>query len=114
MTRSSWKPWEQRQGGDSSGVPGRWPVPSRRDDEGDDDASFWQAMAYLTSIGWILALPVAGGVVLGAWLDRRLGTAPMLTLGLLGAGIVIAGVEAYLAVARAHGEATGHQGERGP
>lgn len=105
MTRSSWKPWGERQGDDSNESTGRWPVPARGNgDEEDGEASFWQAMAYLTSLGWILALPVAGGILLGAWLDRQLGTTPTLTLGLLGAGIVIAAVEAYLVVAEAQRE----------
>ncbi|WP_318571000.1 AtpZ/AtpI family protein [Salinigranum marinum] len=105
MTRSSWKPWEKRQGDDSTGATRSWPVPSRGNgDEEGEDASFWQAMAYLTSLGWVLALPVAAGILLGAWLDRQLGTTPTLTLGLLGAGIVIAAVQAYLMVAEAHEE----------
>ena len=95
----------ERQGDDSTGPTGWWPVPARGNgDEEDGDASFWQAMAYLTSLGWILALPVAAGVLLGAWLDRQLGTTPTLTLGLLGAGIIIAAVQAYLVVAEAHEE----------
>ena len=61
-------------------------------------------MAYLTSLGWVLTLPVAAGVLLGAWLDRQLGTAPTMTLSLLGAGIGIAAVQAYLIVAEAHEE----------
>jgi predicted F0F1-ATPase subunit len=105
MTRSSWTSWKRRHGDDSNKSTGRWPVPSRGNgDEEDGEASFWQAMAYLTSLGWILALPVAGGILLGAWLDQQLGTTPTLTLGLLGAGIVIAAVEASLVVAEAQQE----------
>ena len=108
MTQSSWKPWEERQGGDSNESTGSWPVPSRGNgDEEGGEASFWQAMAYLTSLGWILALPVAGGILLGAWLDRQLGTTPTMTLGLLGAGIIIAAVQAYLVVAEAEQEGNG-------
>lgn len=102
MTRSSWEPWEERRGDESSEPTGSWPVPGRGN--GDGEAGFWQAMAYLTSLGWILALPVAAGVLLGAWLDRRLGTTPTLTLALLGAGIAVAAVEAYLVVAEAREE----------
>jgi ATP synthase protein I len=36
-----------------------------------------------TSLGWDLAVPIFGGVLLGYWLDRRLGTGHSLTLGLL-------------------------------
>lgn len=102
MTRDSWEPWKERHGDEERGDSGRWPVPSRGTDE--EAGSFWQAMAYLTSLGWILALPVAAGVLLGAWVDGQLGTAPTFTLALLATGIVVAAVEAYLVVAEAHGE----------
>lgn len=111
MTGSSWKPWEERQGDEATGSPRRWPVPASEDDE-DGDESFWQAMAYLTSIGWILALPVAAGVLAGAWLDRRLGTAPALTLSLLGVGVAVAAVEAYLVVAQTRAAGSPNGGER--
>lgn len=58
-------------------------------------------MVYLTSLGWLMALPIAAGVLLGRFLDNRLGTGDFWTLALLGAGISIAGVEAYLAIRRA-------------
>ena len=39
------------------------------------------------SLGWNLALPIFGGVLLGHLLDRWLGTRPIFTLGLLTLGI---------------------------
>ena len=42
-----------------------------------------------TSLGWDLALPIFGGVLLGHFLDSRWGTAPALTIGLLVLGIVV-------------------------
>lgn len=39
------------------------------------------------SLGWDLALPIFGGVLLGNLLDRWLGTKPIFTLGLLTLGI---------------------------
>ena len=35
------------------------------------------------SLGWELAIPIFGGVLLGYYADRWLGTKPFLTLGLL-------------------------------
>jgi ATP synthase protein I len=58
-------------------------------------------MVYLTSLGWLMALPIAAGVLLGRFLDNRLATGNFWTLALLGVGISIAGIEAYLAIRRA-------------
>jgi predicted F0F1-ATPase subunit len=40
-----------------------------------------------TSLGWELAAPIFGGVLLGHYLDRTLGTTYTFTLGLLVAGV---------------------------
>ena len=43
----------------------------------------------LTALGWEIALPIFGGVILGHYLDRLLNTTYMFTLSLLGLGIFI-------------------------
>ena len=43
----------------------------------------------LTSLGWEIALPIFGGVILGYNLDRLLKTTYVFTLSLLGLGIFI-------------------------
>jgi len=53
-------------------------------------------MAYLTSIGWLLAVPIAAGVLVGHRIDVWLGTGTRWTLALLGAGVVVGALEAYL------------------
>ena len=58
-------------------------------------------MAYLTSLGWLIALPIAASILLGRFLDNHYGTGSFWTLALLGAGVVIAGLELYLAMHRA-------------
>jgi ATP synthase protein I len=58
-------------------------------------------MVYLTSLGWLMALPIAGGVILGHYLDAWLDSDNHWTLALLGAGLVVAAIEAYLAIRRA-------------
>ncbi len=52
-------------------------------------------------MGWMIALPIGAGVLLGRLLDNALGTQPYGTISLLGLGIGIAGVEGWLAASRA-------------
>ena len=47
----------------------------------------WRSALTMTSLGWDLALPIFGGVLVGHLLDRRLGTPYTFTLSLLVAGI---------------------------
>jgi len=47
----------------------------------------WREALAATSLGWDLAVPIFGGVLLGHFLDRRLDTAYVFTLGLLVLGI---------------------------
>jgi F0F1-type ATP synthase assembly protein I len=42
-----------------------------------------------TSLGWDLALPIAGGVLIGHALDRRLQTGMVWTVALLFLGVVV-------------------------
>ena len=42
----------------------------------------------LAGLGFELAASIAGGALLGWWLDRRLGTAPKLLIALAAVGIV--------------------------
>lgn len=49
----------------------------------------WRALAYATTLGWVLALPIFGGTLLGYWLDRRLHTGMTMTLGLMVLGVFI-------------------------
>jgi F0F1-type ATP synthase assembly protein I len=58
---------------------------NRRD--GDEWGDAWRDALAATSLGWDLALPIFGGVLLGHWLDGRLGTGYVFTLGLLVLGI---------------------------
>ena len=53
-------------------------------------------MAYLTSLGWMMALPIAGGILLGRWADEHFATGSAWTLGLLCLGLLIACLEVFL------------------
>jgi ATP synthase protein I len=50
-------------------------------------AAAWSDALAVTSLGWDLALPIFGGVLLGYFLDRRLHTGYLFTLSLLVMGI---------------------------
>ena len=54
-------------------------------------------MVYLTSLGWLMALPIAGGVLLGHLLDDWLGSGHVWMQVGLGVGIGLALAEAYVA-----------------
>lgn len=56
---------------------------------------FWRQVASMTSIGWSMALPIAGGVLLGHYLDQRTGSEYVWTVGLLVGGIMIAFYNLY-------------------
>jgi predicted F0F1-ATPase subunit len=55
-------------------------------------------MAYLTSLGWLMVLPIALGLLLGRMVDNRLGSGYFWTLVLLLMGLLIAALEAYRAM----------------
>jgi F0F1-type ATP synthase assembly protein I len=57
----------------------------RRD--GNDWSAAWREALAATSLGWDLALPIFGGVLLGHLLDRRLETGYVFTLGLMLFGV---------------------------
>jgi ATP synthase protein I len=57
-------------------------------------------MAYASSIGITMVLAIFGGLFLGSWLDRILGTGPYLTLLLLLTGIVAGFRNLYVLVRR--------------
>jgi predicted F0F1-ATPase subunit len=56
---------------------------------------FWRQVARMTSIGWSTVLPIAGGVLLGHFLDQRTGSKYVWTIGLLVAGIMVAFYNLY-------------------
>jgi hypothetical protein len=64
--------------------------PAKPDNSGEEAGSlsssavhFWKHVANMTSVGWSTALPIAGGVLLGHYLDKRTGSDYVWTVGLL-------------------------------
>jgi ATP synthase protein I len=77
-----------------------------------NDQDFWdllwrEAVAAM-SLGWDLAIPIFGGVLLGHFLDRWLGTGYVFTLGLLMLGIAVG----YYNVARFIRRMEAHERQR--
>ena len=49
----------------------------------------WYYFGLAGQIGFAVALPIAGGAILGSYIDRKLGSYPTYTISLLFAGIVL-------------------------
>ena len=56
---------------------------------------FWRLVATVSSLGWSMALPIVGGVLLGSYLDKVTGQEFVWTVGLLFGGIAIAFYNLY-------------------
>jgi predicted F0F1-ATPase subunit len=59
----------------------------KKDEEGFW-GGLWREALLATTLGWDLAIPIFGGVLIGYVLDRWLGTGHTFTLGLLFAGVL--------------------------
>ena len=51
------------------------------------------AMALGLELGFAIAVPLVGFLLLGIWIDRKIGTMPLFTIGLLLAGLATVVVE---------------------
>jgi F0F1-type ATP synthase assembly protein I len=63
--------------------------------------SLWRNVAYQTSLGWMIVLPIAAGILIGRVLDGALDTSPYITIVLLALGICVAALETYRAMSGA-------------
>jgi F0F1-type ATP synthase assembly protein I len=71
----------------------------KRDGHGDG-APLWSEALRAASLGWDLAVPIFGGVLLGHVLDRWLETGYVFTLGLLLLGVATGFYNVFRAVQR--------------
>jgi ATP synthase protein I len=55
------------------------------------DARAWMVLGSMGQMGFMIVLPIAGGAMLGNYLDAMTGWYPKLTIGLLLFGVTIAG-----------------------
>jgi ATP synthase protein I len=53
--------------------------------------NLWVSVSRVGTLGWLIALPIVGGALLGHLIDLRLGTRMTFTLALLLLGLLLAG-----------------------
>ena len=58
-------------------------------------AGFWQGLATVGAVGWMVVTPTVGGALVGRWLDARFGTGIYWTLSLLTAGVMLGSASAW-------------------
>ncbi len=58
-------------------------------------ASRFKLLAQVTNLAWDLVVPIVGGVLLGSYIDRRMGDELTWTLSLLVLGVIIAFANLY-------------------
>lgn len=63
----------------------------RKHAAGQRRGSLWAQVARVGTLGWMIALPIAGGALLGHFLDRWLGTGITWSLALLMVGLATGG-----------------------
>jgi F0F1-type ATP synthase assembly protein I len=58
----------------------------------------WQSALLVLGIGWLIAIAIIGGVLVGHWMDGKLGTSPVfLIIGILfGVAVAVYGVYATI------------------
>ena len=66
---------------------------------------YWKGLGGPGTVGIEVVLGIAAGLFGGSWLDKKLGTAPWLTLIGLGYGLAAAGRAIYRALKHANREA---------
>ncbi len=100
--------------GASEGDPGADSPPSKADSgRGNGEQSTLLLLGRLTGFGWYVAISIAGGALLGVWLDRQLDTSPALTLVGLALGIAVAAL-GLIKLIRAFGGRAAARNDAGP
>lgn len=60
--------------------------------------NLWQQVARVGTLGWMIVLPIVGGVLLGHMLDRRFDTGVRWALALMMCGVFAGGVSLWRAM----------------
>src|SRR4249920_1988718 len=84
--------WSKKRRDTSTAYTEHWPTPSVRPsastaDRRQERAQVWRSVGNLTSLGWMIVLPIAAGILAGRLIDGFLGTQPYATFLLLSGGI---------------------------
>ncbi len=98
----------------SEDVPGvDSPPPEADSGEKNGEVSTLLLLGRLTGFGWYVAISIAGGALLGAWLDRQFNTSPALVLVGLAVGIAVAAL-GLVRLIRAFGGRAAARNDAGP
>ena len=54
-----------------------------------------QTLTRLIGLGWLVALSIVGGIMLGVWMDGKVGSSPLFMLIGLALGIGVAALGVY-------------------
>ena len=61
----------------------------------EGDASFWSSVGMMGTVGWSVAVPMAGGALLGRWIDARADSGHVFMLFFLIVGGILGCVVAW-------------------
>jgi len=59
-------------------------------DKGRGWSRFLSFAGLTVELGFVIALPIAGGAILGRWLDQKFGLSPKMTLSFIFLGVFLA------------------------
>jgi predicted F0F1-ATPase subunit len=57
--------------------------------QNESNTQSWAVLGYVGQIGFMIAIPIAGGAILGKFIDEKLGMYPKMTLSFLFGGFTI-------------------------
>jgi len=66
--------------------------------EREGEPSFWDSVGTMGMVGWSVAVPTALGVLLGRWLDGRLGSGRVFMVFLMLVGLIVGCLAAWRSV----------------
>lgn len=78
---------QDTQNNQGEGIP--VPYTQKKEIQRKELVNSWYYFGVAGEIGFAVALPIAGGAILGSFIDRKIGTYPTYTLILLGTGIFL-------------------------
>lgn len=66
--------------------------------EDNSRSKFYIMISLVTELGLSISLPIAGGAILGQYLDNKFGTSPRITLSLIFFGLFIGSANIYFII----------------
>ena len=89
------------------------PPPNADSAQKNQEVSTLLLLGRLAGFGWYVAISIAGGALIGVWLDKQFGTSPALVLAGLAVGVAVAAL-GLVRLVRAFGGRAAAQNDAGP